>query len=197
MSSRNESFCSSSSETKQTSRHAQKFSILQEVNSELDKDGDSLEIEAPPSPNKQQGDGGASAAARPKTGRRLSSFFTSSTKLKSSESMGTPGLAKRFLRKTKSDRYREANNASQSSSSLFGWHGANSFNSFRKGEDESEGASGSSGLSTLLSPRSADQGGTLSHITSIFHSSLTSLKRGLDTQASGSIDYSSSEEHEA
>lgn len=202
--SRTGSFGSSSSEAKQTARRAKKFSILRETSREADGSDDS----APPSPRKADegcSPRGGDAAASVHSNRYMTSLFASPTK-KSSGSAGsiaehTPpaGRAARHLRKTKSDR-QFLGTAASSSSSVFrlGIHGGS--RSFRAPStaslDESEGgaSTASSGLSALLSPQSSESGGTLSHISSIFQASLSSLKRGFDSQASGSIVDSSSED---
>lgn len=175
--SRTASFGSSSSEVKQSPRPM--FSILHEVSKEIDEGGEVIEAEASPFQNKH--------AVGLGVGWAKSGFFSPRAQSKSNESNGAQGRRMRFLHKTESDRAGDTD----AKPSPFRFS-----SSFRNNDDENEGgASVSSGLSALLSPQS-EPGGTLSQITSIFHSSLTSLKRGFDAQGSGSIVDSSSDEEE-
>jgi hypothetical protein len=141
-------------------------SIIREVSKEIDEAGDMLEIEAPPSP------------AEAKSKRR---FFK------------TP--PRRSVRKAKSENmgsFDDTKSGSEGRPSSF------RFKSTRNSDEQDVGDGGtsiSSSFAALLSPQS-EHGVTLSHITSLFHSSFTTLTRGFDGQSSGSIEGSSVEAEE-
>lgn len=108
-----------------------------------------------------------------------------------------PGRISRFFHKTINEKTPGdiMSAGHKSSPSIFAWNGNNSFH---MSEDGSDGGASLSNLfqSSHQPSESASAAGPLSHITSILHSSMSTLKRGFDAQGSGSVANSFSSDEE-
>jgi hypothetical protein len=168
--SRNASFDSSSSDRKQSSRHSGRFPIVHEVSQELDESTDRQ------SARKQM-----DSPQTPKDSRKSSILNISE------DSFISPSPVRRLLGRTGS------NTPKEGSTPLSFRLRRKPSSSSRTSQGESEGMSPgmSPGLLSLLkSPETPASAATaMAQISSIFHSSLTSLKRGFDSQNSGAVNY--------
>jgi len=173
--SRSASFDSTASDVKMGSRHSQDFSMAPDSNQKSDDAQlEKIVPECPPFTPSLMGDGGGGGgdgSQSPK--RQFSGFFATPKHTKSKVTM-TPQSSSRVPRFFHRNGSSGANRISKETA-------ANVTAKTAAGDT----CSGDGSLSHLMSPQLSESGSSLSqHITSMLHSSFSSLKKGLDGSSS-------------